>query len=200
MRLVLDHVVLVESQGELHGVPVVEQPCPVRQAGEDGQDRERGGPGKVPTVRAARHADPGSGSGFLLFLLVGGRRGIVLHLVHPLLELLDARAQGAGQLGQTVGAEQDQHDDQNDQKFLIAKTKHAWLLSREFTLARPYPARKTRRSPTRAVTRRASKYSRRGIAYLREIPRRSLISPGPISLRSRRRATSFSWILSRAAA
>src|SRR2546426_467947 len=57
-----------------------------------------------------------------------------------------------------------------------------------------------RRVTVRTVTRRASRCSRRGMAYFREIPRRSLMSPGPISFRSRRRATTLSWIVSSAAA
>src|SRR5438132_1569217 len=57
-----------------------------------------------------------------------------------------------------------------------------------------------RLSPTRAVTRRWSKNSRSGMAYFREIPSKSLMSLGPISLRSRRSATSFVWIESSACA
>src|SRR5581483_10805408 len=41
-------------------------------------------------------------------------------------------------------------------------------------------SRRTRRSPTRTVSRWASRYSSSGIAYLRETPRRSLMSWGVI--------------------
>src|SRR5262245_26439575 len=135
----------------------------------------------------------------VLALLGGGRAVFLLGLGHALLELLHARAEGLGELRQPVRPEEDEHDDQDNQQFLIAQTKHWGLLSALVTLARPYPPRKTRRSPTRAVTRRPSKYSSSGMAYLREIPSRSLMSPGPMSFRSPKSATSFSWMVSRAA-
>ena len=40
VRLVLDDVVLLEGEGELDGVPVVEHPGAVRQAGGDRQERQ----------------------------------------------------------------------------------------------------------------------------------------------------------------
>jgi hypothetical protein len=43
VRLVLEHIVLAQRQGKLHGVPVVEQTRPVREARDDRQERERGG-------------------------------------------------------------------------------------------------------------------------------------------------------------
>src|SRR5207244_3951167 len=112
------------------------------------------------------------------------------------------RVERGGEVRQAIRAEEDQHDDEDDDEFLGAKAKHVMLL---FSVApSPYPLaqapRKTLRSPTRAVTRRASKNSSSGMAYLREMPSRSLMSPGPISLRSRSMATTFSWIESRACA
>src|SRR6266511_3896542 len=138
----------------------------------------------------------------LLLFLTGGRRRLLGlgRLVDPLLELLHARAERPGELGQPVGAEEDQHDHQDDQQFLIAQAKHVRLLfsKRPPPYARAQPPRKTLRSPTRVVTRRESKNSSSGMAYFREIPSRSLMSPGPISFRSRSMVTSLSWMASSA--
>src|SRR5438552_9550879 len=85
----------------------------------------------VSRTAAGPRADPvsDSGLGLLLLFLPGGGRGVVaLHLADALLELLDARAQRAGEIGQPVRAEEDQHDDQDDQQFLRAKAKHVRLL------------------------------------------------------------------------
>src|SRR5713226_2788562 len=60
----------------------------------------------------------------LLVVLLHGRRRLVLHLGHALLELLDAAAERAGQIRKALGPEQDQHDDENQQQFLISQTKH----------------------------------------------------------------------------
>src|SRR5262245_7799174 len=78
----------------------------------------------------------------VLFLLCGGRRVVLGDLVHTLLEFLHARPEGASEIGQSLGAEQDQDDDQDQQQLLISQTEH-WRGS--FPSLTPlYP---TRRSP-----------------------------------------------------
>src|SRR5688572_21128527 len=149
---------------------------------------------RAPTARAGARLRL-----LFLFLAGGTRRVLGLRLVHALLELLHARPQRARQLWQAIGAEQHEHDHQDDEKFLISETKHGGSFRDTLNLSTDFqPPRKTLRSPTRAVTRRVSKNSSNGIAYFREMPSRSLTSPGPISFRSRSSATSFSWIASSA--
>src|SRR5262245_45138359 len=96
----------------------------------------------------ARRRSAGAGTtGRALGLLVAVLRCrlvLLLGLVDTLLELLHRRAQRVGQLRQPVGAEEHEHDDQDDEQFLIAKTKHDGLLSERLTLPR---ARATAQDP-----------------------------------------------------
>src|SRR5262245_19749035 len=96
----------------------------------------------------ARRRSAGAGTtGRALGLLVAvlrRRRLLFRGLVDALLELLHARAQRLGQLRQPVGAEEHEHDDENDEQFLVAQTKHDGLLSERLTLPR---ARATAQDP-----------------------------------------------------
>src|SRR4026209_115866 len=164
----------------------------------------------------------GTKLGVLLVVLLHRRRRVVLQLVHALLQFLHAAPERTGEVGQRLGAEQDQHDHQDQQQLLISQTEHGgtpFLYRRPLTLrarsgvvnaagaqaagpgsSRPVVSRSTRRSPTRTVTRWASKYSIKGMAYLRLTPNRSLKSAGPISFFWRSRATSCPWTERRASA
>src|SRR5207244_3650900 len=78
-------------------------------------------------ARAAGHdADPGAGRlRLLLVFLLRGRGALVLRrLGHALLELLDAGAERARQLGQAIRAEKDQDDHEDQQQLLILQAKH----------------------------------------------------------------------------
>src|SRR5206468_1358566 len=96
----------------------------------------------------------------LFFLLGGGGRVVLRRFADAFLEFLDARSQRSCQIRQPVGAEEDQHDHEDDQQLLITQPKHDGLLSGASTILRPYAPRKTRFSPVRTVTRRASRCSR----------------------------------------
>src|SRR5213594_1037368 len=61
----------------------------------------------------------GEGLRLLLVVLLGRRARVVLHFVDALLELLDAGAEGAGAIGQALGA-----DEEDQQQLLVAQTKH----------------------------------------------------------------------------
>src|SRR5712692_4639965 len=80
---------------------------------------------------------------FLVFVLLDRRGRVVLHLVDPLLELLDAAAERAGEIRQALGAEEDQHDHQNQQQLLVPQTKHRrapfLLLTTPYTTRGPRP-------------------------------------------------------------
>src|SRR5262245_36902731 len=51
-------------------------------------------------------------------------------LVDALLELLETRPKRSSELGESVRAEQDQHDDQDHEQLLRPKSKHHWTPSR----------------------------------------------------------------------
>src|SRR6266850_1531768 len=72
----------------------------------------------------------------LVAVLRGRRRVLLVGLADALLEFLHARAERACQLRQAIGAEQDEHDDQDDEQLLVSQTKHDGLLSERFTLPR----------------------------------------------------------------
>src|SRR6266508_2287556 len=92
-------------------LPPRSMPTAYRSGGTGGRGEEDGG-GAV------------GASGLLVVVLLLRRRRVVLELVHALLELLDARAQRAGQVRQTLRAEQNEDDDEDDQQLLITQTKH----------------------------------------------------------------------------
>src|SRR5258706_16422507 len=108
----------------------------------------------------------------LLVVLLHGRRGLVLHLGHPLLEFLDAATERAGQIGETLGPEEDQHDDQDQQQLLISQTEHGGTPF--LFLTPPYPTR-----PPRGFQRR------RGSPGARGAPRPAPSPPGCRSTPSR---------------
>src|SRR6185436_17512952 len=233
VRLVLRDVELVQGERELHRVPVVEHAGPVGPAREERHHRQPEGQREIdvrseeadrpPPARGDRRerranherGERAEGRGEtglrLLLVVLLHRRRVVLQLVDALLELLDAAPERAGEVRQALGAEQDQHDDEDQQQLLVSQTKH-WRDSFPFPDAplpyapapglstRPCPSRSTRRSPTRTVTRWVSKYSIRGMAYFRLTPKRSLKSAGPISFFWRRRVTSCSWMVRSASA
>src|SRR6266542_2012338 len=67
----------------------------------------------------------GEGLRLLLVVLLGRRARVVLHFVDALLELLDAGAEGAGEIGQALGAEEKRTVDEDQQNPRVPQPNHA---------------------------------------------------------------------------
>src|SRR5574342_376486 len=100
---------------------------------------------------AARRMAAGAAgaSGLLVVVLLLCRRRVVLELGDALLELLDARAQRAGEIRQTLCAEENEDDNEDEQQLLIAQTKH---VETPFTILKP-PYRTGAGVPSQPVNR-----------------------------------------------
>lgn len=143
----------------------------------------------------ARRVYVRSSRGVLLLFFgwrIGGRRGggwrvrrARLVALHPFLEAANALAQAAHHVRNPAPAEKDQHDHQDDQKMRNAQRFHsnpsfafrahlATLPDFDARGIAPVAQSITRSSPTRRVTRSRSRYSSRGMAYLRVMPVSSL--------------------------